>query len=382
MQGGLQLFMGLVVYLAWRAQKRQTSDNAPVWFAVGFAIGGVGLFLQAYRGIIPAFFAIILGNGLFLLTYVFIEKAVAITTRRRSYMYWLAAMDLALVISYGYFTYIKPDVIVRTVEAVVIMPLMQIPIWFHLVRCEEKTIRPALRAMSIVLVAHMVMNFVHLIGVLLLHQADAWFTWFGVVSIAGLSISFMWIDWLRVRDELERQAMTDPLTGLLNRRALEDFGARELSRSSRAGAACSALTIDVNKFKEINDTYGHSAGDKALCAVAAALRSSLRLSDLATRVGGDEFFVLLPDSDERAAEEVSARLRRMIESTSIESAGGRIFQVSVSIGQVTSRGEKTTVAELFHSSDMKLYDEKQAVRSALGTESMRREQGAIHLSNA
>jgi diguanylate cyclase (GGDEF)-like protein len=200
------------------------------------------------------------------------------------------------------------------------------------------------------------------------------------------------VDWLRIRDELERQALTDPLTGLLNRRALEDFGARELSRAARTGAPYSALTLDVNKFKQINDTYGHAAGDKALTAVAAALRSSLRLTDVATRVGGDEFFVLLPDSDERAAAEVSSRLRRAIENTLIESANGRIFRIAVSIGQVTSRG-KTTIAELYHLSDMKLYDEKMARKAEAAAESARSRQtlasasdagegGVIRLSNA
>jgi len=187
--------------------------------------------------------------------------------------------------------------------------------------------------------------------------------------------------------------LTDPLTGLLNRRGLEDVARRELSRSARAGAACSALTIDVNKFKQINDTYGHAAGDKALRAVAAALTKTLRTADVATRVGGDEFFVLLPDSDESAAAGVMARLRRAIEHTSIESADGRIFQISVSIGSVTSHGDKTTVDELFHSSDMKLYDEKQAGRSSRGAENARgrqtptlsgepSESGMVHLSNA
>ncbi|HEY8998583.1 MAG TPA: GGDEF domain-containing protein [Edaphobacter sp.] len=392
MQGGLLVFMGLVVYAAGRMQKRATSDNAHLWFSIGFAFGGVGMMLQAYRGVIPAVFSILMGNGLFLLVYIFMEKAIAVTTRRRSYALWLLALDAALVTNYAYFTYIKPDVIVRTIEAVIVMPLMQVPIWFHLLRCKERTIRPALRAMAIVLATLTLMDFGLILGVVLMHMADVWFAWIGVVSIAGMSISFMWVDWLRVRDELERQALTDPLTGLLNRRALEDFGARELSRAARTGAPYSALTLDINKFKQINDTYGHTAGDKALIAVSAALLASLRLTDVATRVGGDEFFVLLPDSDERAAAEVSSRLRRAIESTIIESANGRVFRIAVSIGQVTSRG-KTTIAELFHLSDMKLYDEKIARKAEAAAESTRlrqvttsageaSESGVIRLSNA
>lgn len=362
MQGGLMAFMGIVIYLSWRAQKRQYSDNAPVWFAVGFVIGGIGLLLEAYRGIIPSFFSIIMGNFLFLMTYVFMERAIAITTRRRSRMYWLLGVDVVLILSYLYFTYVKPDVIVRTVEAVLVMPIMQVPIWLHLFRCREATIKPALRAMSTVLFVHVLMSFVRVFGVLLLHAADVWFTWTGIITVAGMSLSFMWIDSLRVRDELERRALTDPLTGLLNRHALDDFGPRELSRAARMGLPCSALVIDVNRFKQINDTYGHAAGDQALCAIAAALRSSLRISDLATRVGGDEFFILLPDSDERAASEVSARLRTAIEKIRLETSVGDSFSVSVSIGCITARGNEMTIADLFHESDVKLYREKQTGR--------------------
>jgi len=357
MQGGLLAFMGIVILWVWRTQRRPYSDNGPVWFALGYLIGGIGLLLQAYRGIIAPFYSIILGNFLFLMTYVFMERAIAITTRRRSRMYWLLAVNFTLILSYLYFTYIKPDVIVRTIEAVIVMPIMQLPIWIHLIRCKEKTIKPALRAM----------NFVRIIGVLLLHQADAWFTWTGIITVAGLGLSFMWIDSLRVREELERRAMTDPLTGLLNRRGLDEFGMRELSRARRLGLPCSALAMDVNCFKQINDTYGHMAGDDALRAVAAALRSSLRITDLATRIGGDEFFVILPGADEHSTNEVCERLRSAIENRSLKTVDGEQFSLTVSIGRVTLREEKMTIADLFHDSDVMLYHEKQAT-SIHGTE--------------
>jgi diguanylate cyclase (GGDEF)-like protein len=362
MQGGLLIFLGAVTYSAWRVQKRPHSDNGPMWFSLGFVIGGIGLLLQAYRGIIPAFYAIVLGNFLFLMNYVFMERALAITTKRRSSMIWLLGVDIAVVAAYAYLTYIRPDVMTRTLIAIVVMPVMQLPIWGHLLRSKDTTIRPALRAMAAVLAAHALMNFIRIIGMMMLRNADVWFTWFGIISVAGVALSFLWIDALRIREELERNAMTDPLTGLLNRRALDDFGLRALSRASRLGLPCSALAIDLNRFKQINDTYGHSAGDRALCAVAASLRSSLRLSDLATRVGGDEFLVLLPDADERIADEVAARLRKSIHSATVETVAGERFSIAVSIGCVTLRGDKMTIADLFHASDVKLYAEKQSTR--------------------
>lgn len=363
MQGGLLAFMGIVVYLAWRTQRRPYSDSGPAWFSVAYVVGGIGLLLEAYRGVIPAFFAIILGNFLFLMIYVFMERAIAITTRRRSYMYWLVGLDFALLVSYLYFTYAKPDVIARTIEAVIIMPVMQTPIWVHLERCQEKTIRPALKAMSLVLLLHMVMNFVRVIGVLLLHTADAWFNWAGVITIAGMAISFMWVDALRIREELERRAMTDPLTDLLNRRGLEEFGARELSRARRLHLPCSAMAMDLNCFKQINDTYGHAAGDDALRAVAAAIRASTRITDVATRIGGDEFFVILPGSDERGTAEILGRLRAAIQAVRVKAPGGQSFSIALSIGCVTLREEKMTIEDLFRESDARLYMEKAASSS-------------------
>ncbi|MDE1176671.1 MAG: GGDEF domain-containing protein [Edaphobacter sp.] len=362
MQGGLLIFMGIVIFSVWRAQRRDYSDNGPVWFSLGFILGGIGLSLQAYRGVIAPFYAIILGNFLFFMTYVFMERAIAITTRRTSHMFWLLGLNVATILSYAYFTYVRPDVVIRTLEAVLIMPVMQLPIWIHLARCKEKTIRPALRAMAIVLYLHILLGFVRILGVAMFHHADAWFTWSGLVAIAGLSLSFLWIDSLRVRDELERRAMTDPLTGLLNRRALDDFGRRELSRTIRLNLPCSALALDLNRFKHINDTWGHAAGDRALCAVAEALLSSLRITDLATRIGGDEFFVLLPEASELDADLICTRIRSAIQKISIPASPGQSFSIAVSIGCVTARGKDMTVASLYHDSDIRLYHEKNTTR--------------------
>jgi diguanylate cyclase (GGDEF)-like protein len=206
----------------------------------------------------------------------------------------------------------------------------------------------------------MVMNFVRVIGVLLRHRADAWFTWTGVITVAGMAISFMWVDSLRIREELERRAMTDPLTDLLNRRGLEEFGARELSRARRLHLPCSAMAIDLNCFKQINDTYGHGAGDDALRAVAAAIRASTRITDVATRIGGDEFFVILPGSDEHGAAEICGRLREAIQAVRVETVVGQSFSIALSIGCVTLREERMTIEDLLRESDARLYLEKES----------------------
>ncbi|MDR7440176.1 MAG: GGDEF domain-containing protein [Armatimonadota bacterium] len=108
--------------------------------------------------------------------------------------------------------------------------------------------------------------------------------------------------------ELQQLSITDPLTGLFNRRHFMDLLGREFSRHARHGHPFALLLLDVRNLKHINDTQGHPAGDAALCAVAEALLSRLRRSDLAFRIGGDEFAVLLPHTDPQGAYQLARSL--------------------------------------------------------------------------
>ena len=115
---------------------------------------------------------------------------------------------------------------------------------------------------------------------------------------------------LRMRaEEFHRLATTDPLTGLANRRTGEERLAAELARSQRYGHPLTVMAFDLNNFKEINDQYGHAAGDLVLREFAQKLASTVRLSDLAIRVGGDEFLALLPECKIEQASSLLARLR-------------------------------------------------------------------------
>lgn len=359
MQAALLMFMGCVIWLAWRRQQREAIDRSTPWAALGFILGGLGLGIQAYRDHLPAWLGILCGNGLFMLLYCFMERAIAITTRQRSILWWLLGLNVATLCNFAYYTFVTPSVMTRTIEAIFVTIAMQCATLWVLFRNRDKVIQPALNFMAASITFHACSSLLRGFFVWHSHVADAWFSAVGVITIAGTSLSFLGIDVLRTRHELQEQAMTDPLTGLLNRRALDLFAERELHRSTRAGKPYSALAIDINRFKEINDRYGHAAGDVALCAVATSLRSCLRTTDLATRIGGDEFFVILPDTDEDAAKLVVTRLRSTVEQLRLSSLGNQAFTIGISIGQVTCRGEHHTTADLLHASDIMLYREKQ-----------------------
>ena len=127
---------------------------------------------------------------------------------------------------------------------------------------------------------------------------------------------------------LRRVALVDSLTGVYNRRNMMRFVEREIDRGRRQGAELSLLIVDVDRFKEINDNEGHLAGDAVLKELAAMLRASVRKIDLVCRYGGDEFVVIMPDTNETAATEARRRITSELER--LKSPKGA--QVSVSIG--------------------------------------------------
>lgn len=131
---------------------------------------------------------------------------------------------------------------------------------------------------------------------------------------------------------LKEMAMTDALTGLSNRRHFFEHLQQELCRRQRYPEAISLFIIDIDFFKKINDNYGHQTGDLVIAEFATILKSSLRRSDLAARLGGEEFAVLLPDTSKEDALQVAYRIKGELAAYSFKDAQGRIVQATCSIG--------------------------------------------------
>jgi diguanylate cyclase (GGDEF)-like protein/PAS domain S-box-containing protein len=159
-----------------------------------------------------------------------------------------------------------------------------------------------------------------------------------------------------IQDELERLATIDVLTELANRRHFTEQATRLLARCRHTATPVALLMFDIDRFKLINDRYGHAAGDHALCRVAAICREVLRPGDLVARWGGEEFAVLLPELDLDAAAEVADRLRRAIAGTLIR-LDGVDFGFTISIGLVAC-GETAPLEQLINQADGALYEAK------------------------
>jgi diguanylate cyclase (GGDEF)-like protein len=164
-------------------------------------------------------------------------------------------------------------------------------------------------------------------------------------------------------EELRLLAATDVLTGLPNRR---DFLARagaEMLRIARYNFPLCVLMMDIDHFKKVNDTWGHSVGDEVIRQVAAVARDTLRAADLVARIGGEEFAVLLPQTSMNAAQSLAERLRETVAGRAVSIGGGQIVSVSISVGVATMRQEGDDLAHLLSRADAALYEAKQLGRN-------------------
>ncbi|MCX8998903.1 PleD family two-component system response regulator [Rhizobiaceae bacterium BDR2-2] len=159
-------------------------------------------------------------------------------------------------------------------------------------------------------------------------------------------------------------AITDPLTGLSNRRYLDNHIKTLFARATARGRALSVCIADIDRFKSINDMYGHDAGDEVLRQFAARIRGAVRGADLACRFGGEEFVVVMPDTDREAAVSVAERLRLSIEGTPFALRGSDLrVNVTASLGIATIGDETHTPERLFKQADEALYEAKNMGRN-------------------
>jgi diguanylate cyclase (GGDEF)-like protein len=168
----------------------------------------------------------------------------------------------------------------------------------------------------------------------------------------------------RLHRLVERQANTDGLTELPNRRHFEEALEGEISRAERFGGGLALILADLDDFKQVNDRYGHQAGDDVLRTFASILRDTVREIDLPARYGGEEFAVLLPQTDIEGAHQLAERLRRALASRPMATQPGSLVAVTSSFG-VASFPEAATPAALFAAADDALYQAKHAGKNCV-----------------
>jgi diguanylate cyclase (GGDEF)-like protein len=162
---------------------------------------------------------------------------------------------------------------------------------------------------------------------------------------------------------VQQQALTDELTSLPNRRRFMSEFRREAQRADRSGTALSVIVLDIDDFKKVNDTYGHETGDMVLRGLSEALAAATRSVDLAARLGGEEFAVLLPNTDAEGAEGVAERIQQDLAAMSVPVRDGAL-SVTASFG-ISSFPDLAALGELLNDADRCLYEAKRAGKNRI-----------------
>jgi diguanylate cyclase (GGDEF)-like protein len=168
--------------------------------------------------------------------------------------------------------------------------------------------------------------------------------------------------------EAEKQSLTDALTGLYNRRSMEQLMQREVALAERHGVPLSLVMIDMDKFKEINDEHGHAAGDHLLRSFADCVRITLRKTDLAFRYGGDEFCIALPQTAVDQAQAVVQKLRQAFAAVDFSDAIAHLAHqptLSIGVAERSVRDNLLTLPSLLAAADAALYEAKKADRDCI-----------------
>lgn len=202
-------------------------------------------------------------------------------------------------------------------------------------------------------------------GTLLLFQVPsserAASSWMGalIFVVVGVRVLLIQHRLINAQNRLEFEANHDALTGLCNRRAVLEYLDRELSRQRRNGHSVGLIMTDLDHFKTVNDTYGHSVGDQVLAEIARRLMSSLRHYDSAGRFGGEEFLIIVPESNAQQTFSTAERLRTVVSSSPVGSSAGPI-SVTVSIGLISTNGsaQELDATMLLRLADEALYRAK------------------------
>lgn len=332
------------------------------------SLAGVGL-----RGRIPDLLSVVVANALLPLALLCVDNAVRVYTREPKLdpMGWtlVAAAFAGQLLIYCVTSDIRGRMILMS--AVAAFFLGRIAVRLH--RNTPPDGRRAYRFTEGLCGLWAILQVVRIVGTALSPPIQD-FLAPGPIQVATFPLSMAFsiflmlgcvgIELFWLNHDLVRLATRDSLTGALNRASFLAAGREELSRCERRGGAFSIVLFDVDHFKQINDQYGHAAGDAVLIELVRTLSRSLRGYDHLARMGGEEFAVLLPELDGAAAARVAERARQTLGGTAVE-VNGETLRMRVSGGISSYPADGRTITELLNAADAVLYRAKEAGRDRI-----------------
>jgi diguanylate cyclase (GGDEF)-like protein len=336
------VFTACLCLLAWNNRK----VTGMKWFAGGMVVGLIKLVLQGMEGKIPVVLSDMVGNELYLISFVMQLLGLRWFVLRKPIRHWwpFVAIGLALlvytILFLGHVPRINnfiniPNILVCGVAAWILLKHGRGP--FAAVARITATI---LTADVVVMIFRAVLTNVRYIRADMTVDAHTDPLW--VYSLAAMAFlatcMVMCVLWFLVTElskELAEQARTDPLTGALNRRAMEEAALRETTRSIRYGHLPCMIVLDIDHFKHLNDTRGHAAGDAALQSLVNQIKPMMRVNDVLARTGGEEFTILLPNTTASAGIMAAERVRQTVEALEVPFEDEAIrFTISAGVAQL------------------------------------------------
>lgn len=366
--------LGIIMSIYWR--ERRTYEGFGRWVLANFVFG-IGYIQISLRGILPDFFSIVLGNAATIYAEILIYEGIRLFYGRPAFSKWNSFVFVLYLVLHTYFTYLNPNINIRI--AIISLTLF-ILIWrsgLSLINSPLLELRRTTRTAGIVFLLTALLPLARSFHALLQNQpidlfADpmsSWFALFGLVSILIWTFYFFLINSARLemdleaaRVELTQLAMTDPLTGLYNRRHFFERAEIEFQRATRQEHSISFLLMDVDGFKNINDNYGHDAGDEVMLYLSSILPAEIRVFDLVARFGGDEFIIMLIHVHQEQAYEIAERIRERV-SQSPMTFESRTFNVQLSVGVASFDPKDDNLKTILKRADTALYLAKQHGRN-------------------
>ena len=365
----VQLICFAVIFALMALHDRE--NRSLRWLAFGYLSGLIGGVLDFTRSYLPAWLGIGLTMEAVPVGYACFYAGLTLFVHRGAESRWLVAGLAVLTLPFHIY-WSESHSLVQSLALLSLTLAMQtsITVWL-LLRTSESVTRWPRRVMGAFLALYSVVEYARFAVFVLTgqtpgHVAPSIEIASGIVFVVACSVfplAFIWMMNSRLHASLNLKSISDPLTQLLNRRGLQEAGEVEIARYLRFGHDFALVVADIDHFKQFNDSFGHAGGDLVLTGTASLFKRMLRQNDILGRLGGEEFVLLLPETDLEGAQQLIERLRRGLENHSF-TIGGKEIRATSSFGITGSRGRRGFQWEtLLREADLALYEAKRAGRN-------------------
>ncbi len=371
--GALAALMGLWMLLTSFADEEQNPVQLRIWGASSILFG-IAFCLFAARGTIPLFWSFVLGNTLFGLGYSGFGWAISLVFRRR-FPFQLVGWSVGACVVLLFVTEIVLETTAWRVPVLVALTIVPWSVAYLQCTWEWRANPvPHILAMRVFFAAIILVSFSRLtfaalqgsLGYEGLPTGPGYLvgSYILLMSPVLLTVGFFLLCAEQAQETIKELANTDPLTGILNRRSVLEMAESRLASARRRHQPFSVVTLDLDRFKAVNDAHGHAAGDLVLRRISELMASCKRTEDALGRLGGDEFVVFMPYADVHGAIALAERMRRAIAAETVVWAQHEL-NVTASFGVASRIVEDTSPQDMLQRADRAMYVAKNAGGNAV-----------------